>query len=744
MARNAPEVLILIVLYGIAVVWGIRTGLVPGPWMLLLTGLALVYCKWAIRSGLTARGVSGWLGLCLPLAIISTYLSKLALQELVGPDVWRHCFYLGYLLPLGFLALWCGVLLPTETRRLVAAAARSRKIAPLLSVAVLLAVAAVLVSCADLGFERGMASAIGQRLKSDAITPQAWATNLVLLFSAYLLIFALSSRMVTALLVVSPPYIGLWLATIAKIKFMHSAVQPLDLIRIPEFLPLFRSFFGAATLAAVLIVFAAWLAGLVIVQRRVSRSSLPPRPRRFAGALSLAALAGILTALAAPRWVPHTPRPTGGRGTRIIQSLPELLGAPAGDEHREKARNSGFLLTFLSELPTSFVSAPPGYSLTRVKTTMRRYSAGSATAPALPRQPATNLIIYLVESFMDPADLRLQFTSEPIPHFRSLRRTSSGGYAIVPERFGGSANTEFELLTGMSRSFLPEGSLPYRQYLRDGAASLPCVLKRLGYVTIALQADPKYYYDRPRVYNLLCFDEVFWLHDTPGVERSPRGGWPTDRAVVDRLLRESRRTRPFFAFVFPSSTHSPYNFGVYRHSDLGVIGAADVDPLGELQEYVNSLRVADEAVGQMMAYFRGKPDSTIIAVLGDHVPPLSDQALLAFRAGLAGRSNAERERLIHRVPLLVWTNFQVAREEIELSTNALPSYLLSRMGIARPGLFAVVDSVRKRIPVVASYAQTADGKLWDLNSLPAAERLLLDDYRLLQYDLLLGTRYSAR
>jgi hypothetical protein len=345
---------------------------------------------------------------------------------------------------------------------------------------------------------------------------------------------------------------------------------------------------------------------------------------------------------------------------------------------------------------------------------------------------------------MDPSDLRLQFTSEPIPHFRSLRSTSSGGDAIVPERFGGSANTEFELLTGMSRSFLPEGSLPYRQYLTDGAASLPCILKRLGYVTIALQADPKYYYDRPWVYNLLCFDEVFWLHDTPGVVRSPRGGWPTDSAVVDRLLRESQRTRPFFAFVFPSSTHSPYNFGVYRHSDLAVIGAPDVDPFGEVQEYVNSLRVADETMGQMMAYFQRQPDSTIIAVLGDHLPPLSDHALLAFREGLGGRSDAERERLVHRVPLLVWANFKLPREEVELSTNALPSYLLSRMGIARPGLFAVADSVRKHIPVVASYAQTADGKLWNLHSLPAAERSLLDDYRLLQYDLLLGKRYSAR
>jgi phosphoglycerol transferase MdoB-like AlkP superfamily enzyme len=133
-----------------------------------------------------------------------------------------------------------------------------------------------------------------------------------------------------------------------------------------------------------------------------------------------------------------------------------------------------------------------------------------------------NLIVYLIESFMDPDDLGLHYTSDPIPNIRALRRSHIGAYAVVPELFGGSANTEFELLTGMTRSFLPEGSPPYRQYLRRPIPSLPSALRALGYTTVAIHADPKYYYDRERVYGLLGFDTTVWLNDVPGVER-PRG-----------------------------------------------------------------------------------------------------------------------------------------------------------------------------------------------------------------------------
>src|SRR5262249_14567303 len=337
---------------------------------------------------------------------------------------------------------------------------------------------------------------------------------------------------------------------LAKIKYMHSAVQPLDLIRIPEFLPLFRSFFGTGVLVGTVAALGIWIGALVAVHKiepcRVSivrRSSI--------GLLSLAVLLALPVAFFVANSLPSA------------NALLLRFGAP-DSQHREKARSNGFLLSFLSQVPATLVSTPTNYSLAAVASTLSKYWRPGIIAPERSRVGRVNLIVYMVESFMDPDDLGLHYTSDPIANIRALRKAHISGYGIVPERFGGSANTEFEALTGMTRSFLPEGSLPYRQYLRRPVPSLPRALRSFGYTTIAIQADPKYYYDRERVYGLLGFDRVVWLHEAPGVERAPRGRWPSDKAVVEAVIQASQGTQPFFAFAFPSSTHSPYNFGTYR------------------------------------------------------------------------------------------------------------------------------------------------------------------------------------
>ncbi len=354
-----------------------------------------------------------------------------------------------------------------------------------------------------------------------------------------------------------------------------------------------------------------------------------------------------------------------------------------------------------------------------------------------------NLIVYVIESLMDPSDLGWHYTSEPLPYLRALAIESISGYGIVPEEFGGSANTEFELLTGMTRSFLPEGSLPYRQYLRRPIPSLPRLLNSLGYVTKAIQADPKYYYDRERVYKLLDFQSKLWLRGLPGIPagRSPA---PPDSVVVQTIIQASQANRPFFIFAFPSSTHAPYNVGVYQSSDLDVFDQVSKEVRAEVKEYINALREADRAVGTLVEYFRARPDSTIIAIVGDHLPPLTKPSLEAFFRNLASLPPAERARRLHRVPLIVWANFHLAPAQDELSMNALPSFLLEKMGAQPRGFLGVTDAVRRELPVIGRYTRSADGHILDRDSLPRDARVLLDDYRLLEYDLLLGEQYALR
>jgi hypothetical protein len=214
--------------------------------------------------------------------------------------------------------------------------------------------------------------------------------------------------------------------------------------------------------------------------------------------------------------------------------------------------------------------------------------------------------------------------------------------------------------------------------------------------------------------------------------------------VVNAIIQASQGHRPFFIFAFPSSTHSPYNVGVYKNSDLDMVDQVPAETRAEVKEYINALREADGDIGTLIDYFRGRPDSTIIAIVGDHLPPLTKPALQAFFQNLSGMSPADRALRLHRVPLIVWANFRLPHEQAELSINAIPSLLLEKMGIRPEGFLGVTDAVRRELPVVGRYVRTAGGHMWDHDSLPRNERLLLEDYRLLQYDLLDGSQYALR
>jgi hypothetical protein len=659
--------------------------------------------------------------------LLATQVCHLVVNRAIGSHAWSRFFYLRWLSPVVLIVLACRVIMPRDTVGLYRRTQAHRVGAMWLGLALLLFVAAVLVSLSDLGFEW---RALDLRLRREIVEPGAWVTNMVLLFAAYGLVFALTSRVAAALIGVTPVYLVLVVATLAKIHFMHAAVQPLDLLRLPEFAPLFDRFFGTAATVALVVTTVLWICALASA---IGAEPWPLSARRRL-ALGGSALAGLVAVPVSLYLAPLHP---------AVGELVNAAGAPE-DWHREKARANGVLLSFLSEVRSALVPVPPIYSARSVAAVLARRHA-DAPAPVSPGAPRhhVNLIVYLVESFMDPDDLGLHYTRDPIPNLRAAAGGRIASHGIVPERFGGSANTEFEVLTGMAMAYLPDGSLPFRQYIRHPVPSLPRLLGELGYSTTAIQADAKYYYNREQAYDLLGFENVVWLNDSAGVERAARPGWPSDRAVVNAVIDATRGHRPFFVFAFPSSTHSPYNSGVYRSSTLDLTDAVAGDTAQEIKEYINTIEVADQAIGTLIEHFRHEPDSTIIAIMGDHLAPLSAGALSRYFAVLSGMSEAEQARRTRRVPLVVWANFRLPAEAGELSLNGLPALLLEEMSVQPSGLLAVSDQVRRSLPVLSTYVQSADGRVWAWDSLPPQARALVEDQRLLQYDALLGRSYAT-
>jgi sulfatase-like protein len=729
------------VLAGIGVLagWAAHEGALPGQappgllltvlvWALLLVGIGAAYGGVDRERGISVRRTYRAVAASLALALLATEGCRIAVGKVIGPNTWHHFFYLQWLIPAALIVLACALTMPRATLGLYQRVQADRVGSVWLALALLLFVAAVLTSLSDVAFEW---RALDARLRHDNVEPNAWASNVALLLAAYVLVLALTSRVAAALFAVTPVYIVLVVATLAKIRYMHAGVEPLDLLRLPEFAPLFDRFFGTAAIVALVVTVVLWFCALAFaLGLRAWRLSVV---RRLA--LGLGASAVLLAVPAAFYLAPLHP---------VVGLMVNAAGAPE-DWHREKARANGVLLSFLSEVRSSLVPEPVTYSARAVAAAVvRRHAAEVPPEAARTPRHHVNLIVYLVESFMDPDDLGLHYTRDPIPNVRAAGGGQFGSHGIVPERFGGSANTEFEVLTGMTMAYLPDGSLPFRQYLRHPVPSLPRLLGALGYSTTAIQADAKYYYNREQAYDMLGFENVVWLNDSARVERAARPGWPSDHAVANAVIDASRGHRPFFVFAFPSSTHSPYNSGVYRSSTLDLTDAVSGDTAGEVKEYINALGVADQAIGELIEHFRHEPDSTVIAIMGDHLAPLSSGALSRFFQRLSGSGGAEQARRTRRVPLVVWANFRLPAEVGELSVNGLPGLLLEEMHIPPTGLLAVSDQVRRSLPVLSTYVQSADGRVWNPDSLPAEQRALADDYRLLQYDVLLGKRYALR
>ena len=78
-----------------------------------------------------------------------------------------------------------------------------------------------------------------------------------------------------------------------------------------------------------------------------------------------------------------------------------------------------------------------------------------------------NIIVIMNESFSDPSVLGKEIkTNIPLtPFYDSLSENTIKGYALSSVFGANTANSEFELLTGHTMAFMPEGSVPYQQYI---------------------------------------------------------------------------------------------------------------------------------------------------------------------------------------------------------------------------------------------------------------------------------------
>lgn len=391
---------------------------------------------------------------------------------------------------------------------------------------------------------------------------------------------------------------------------------------------------------------------------------------------------------------------------------------------------NGTVTAFLMELQYMSVEKPAGYSEDSAKEALASYE----TADVPERTP--NIIVIMNEAFSDPAVLGQFSTNEDyMPFVHSLldgAEDTVSGLLNVSVKGGNTANTEFEYLTGSSMAFLPYGSIPYQQYIKDETPSMASWLSDFGYRTVAMHPYRAAGWDRNKVYPLMGFDKMYFeeFYEDSALVRK----YVSDEADYEKLIQiyeQKEPGEPLFLFNVTMQNHSSYNDWADYDNFTPDITADGIDS-DVLSAYLSLMKLSDQAIEELVQYFSEEEEDTVIVFFGDHQPTDSViNPILKLNGTTSSALSPEEEAGRYQVPFFIWANYDIEEESgLNISANYLASRTLDAAGLPKPGYFSFLTELEKQVPVIsANHVSLSDGTF----SAADEQDDLLNEYRTFQY-----------
>lgn len=338
--------------------------------------------------------------------------------------------------------------------------------------------------------------------------------------------------------------------------------------------------------------------------------------------------------------------------------------------------------------------------------------------PADPKDPSSpNIILVLLESFVDPTEIEfLQLSEDPIPNFHKLEQNYTTGYLSVPVVGAGTANTEFEVLTGMSMRFFGTGEYPYKTILKTNTCeSVAGALSDMGYGTYAVHNNKANFYSRNNAFSKMGFDAFVSREFMNIREYTPLGSWPTDdilRKEVQKCLDDTPEQSDFI-YTITVQGHGAYPTEKVLDNPAISVSANgfDMETNYQWEYYVNQIHEVDRFIGNLVDDMSRRNERTMVVMFGDHLPTMNLQ-------------NADMESGdIFKTKYITWNNYGLPKADADITAYQLMAYMLDRTGI--------------HDGTMTSFHQANHARLESEN-----DETYIQNLELLQYDVLYGERYA--
>lgn len=436
--------------------------------------------------------------------------------------------------------------------------------------------------------------------------------------------------------------------------------------------------------------------------------------------------------------LPEIPKTAGRRKKSLLLTVVLALGFGLLTKNMELITwNSngtlmaGYYTNLYISIRDYFVEEPADYSMERIRDLEQEYNRSGETDSELP-----DILVIMNESFADMRIFNEELqTNQPItPFLDSLQKNMISGYALTSVYGGGTANAEFECLSGYSMQFFPDNSTPYQQYIHNDSFSLPWVLKTAGYQCMATHPYLANGWSRPKVYPAFGFSESTFLEDYP--QENLIRYYVSDQEMYEHMLGklDMAEEGPVFLFGITMQNHGSYEATDENYEQtIWLENSSGQYPQAEL--YLSLMNYSDKALEYLITELEKRQEKTLVLFFGDHLPQIEPE----FYDEIYGKDfdTLDSQMLKYTVPFFLWANYDIPEQTVACtSLNYLGRYLLETAGIALPPYYQFLKEAEEVIPAISAmgYYSRAAQSFMTTEEAEGEEADWLSRYELLQYN----------
>ncbi|EMF0080269.1 LTA synthase family protein [Enterococcus hirae] len=401
--------------------------------------------------------------------------------------------------------------------------------------------------------------------------------------------------------------------------------------------------------------------------------------------------------------------------------------------------NTGFIGGFLYNLKIDPMEKPKGYSEEKIKEITSHYQklADEKNKTASEEQP--NIIYVMSESFSDPSRLNgVEITGDPLADYYAVADQTYSGQMLSQNYGGGTANIEFEALTGFSMGlFNAQLTTPYTMLVpkMNQLPSIVSTLKDQNYHTTALHPYNTSMYKRKDVYEVLGFDEFIsenTMTYTDTIEDNPYISDASAYQEVMDLLKED--DTPQFIHLVTMQTHMPYD-GKYQQLEY-TAKTEDNSGISSLENYLQDISYSSQSLKAFTEELKKLSRRTLVVFWGDHLPGIYSDTI----------QNSNEKHTLHETQFLMFDS-QGELEKTEAPVTS-PFYfaadLMNQTNQQTTGVYQLLLALQNELPAFERELYYQEGQWHREAQLNKKQAELYQAYEMIQYDIVSGEKYSLQ